>query len=256
MLLTRRGLAVFEYYLVAYKRVWRGSLFSSFVMPVMFFVGMGLAVGSYVDRGGGLDLPYHQFVGTGLIAFTGLQIAMIESAFPVLGGFKWRRTYYGIAAAPPTVDDIIVGHIGFVLLRVFVGATGFLIVMVPFGAVTSPWAVLMPLVSMLVGAAATTPMLAYSATVESPNMMSIVFRFGVLPMMLFSGVFFPIAQLPVGLQPLAYATPVWHGVELCRAAGLGEPVTWPVPAHLGYLALWVAGGFVLARARFRKRLGD
>jgi lipooligosaccharide transport system permease protein len=256
MLLTRRGLAVLEYYLVCYRRVWRGSVSSSFVMPVMFFVGMGIAVGTYVDRGGGLDLPYHQFVGTGLLAFTGLQTALIESAFPVLGGFKWRRVYYGIAAAPPTVDDIVIGHLGYVLLRVAFGATAFLIVMVPFGAVTSPWAVLMPLVAMLVGAAVTTPMLAYSATVESPNMMSIVFRFGVLPMMLFSGVFFPISQLPVGLRPLAYATPLWHGVELCRAAGLGEPTGWPVLGHIGYLALWVAVGFLLARVRFRKRLGD
>lgn len=256
MLLTRRGLAVLEYHLVGYRRVWRGSLFSSFVVPVMFFVGMGVAVGSYVDRGGGLDLPYHQFVGTGLLAFTGLQTAMIESAFPVLGGFKWRRTYYGIAAAPPTVDDIIVGHLGYVLLRVALGATAFLIVMVPFGAVTSGWAVLMPLIAMLVGSAIATPMLAYSATIDSPNLMAVAFRFGVLPMMLFSGVFFPVSQLPVGLQPLAFASPLWHGAELCRAAGLGEPTTWPVVAHLGYLALWVTVGFFLARARFRKRLGD
>jgi lipooligosaccharide transport system permease protein len=81
-----------------------------------------------------------------------------------------------------------------------------------------------------------------------------MFRFALLPMMLFSGVFFPVEQLPVGLEPVAYALPLWHGVELCRVAVVGLDPAWPVPVHVGYLALWAVGGFVLAVTRFRKRL--
>jgi lipooligosaccharide transport system permease protein len=248
------ALAVLEYQLVGYRRVWRGSVFSSFLMPVLFFLGMGVAVGSYVDRNGGLDIPYLEFIGPGLLAFTGLQIAMVDSGFPVLGGFKWRRTYYGIAAAPPRVGDIIAGHLGYVALRVAVGTTAFLIVMVLFGTVSSVWAVVMPLIAILIGMATATPMLAYSASVESPNLMAVMFRFGVLPMMLFSGVFFPVEQLPAALRPVVYVTPLWHGAELCRAAALGLGTAWPVLAHVGYLGLWVVVGYGLARARFRKRL--
>ena len=62
------------------------------------------------DRGGGLDLPYLQFIGSGLVAFAGVQIAMVEASYPVMGGFKWRRTYYGMAAAPLRIGDIVAGR--------------------------------------------------------------------------------------------------------------------------------------------------
>lgn len=247
-------MAVLEYYLTGYRRVWRGTVFTSFLLPVLFFLGMGIAVGAYVDRGGALDLPYAEFIAPGLVAFSGLQIAMTESGFPVLGAFKWRRVYYGIAAAPPRVGDIIIGQLGYISLRVAVGATAFLIVMVPFGVVRSGWSVLMPPIAILVGLAVATPMFAYSATVDSPNQVAIMFRFGLLPMMLFSGVFFPISQLPEVIQPVAYLTPLWHGVELCRSAALGLDSSAPVLVHVGYLALWVVVGYLLASARFRVRL--
>lgn len=247
-------LAVLEYFLVGYKRVWRGTVFSSFAMPVLFFLGMGVAVGAYVDRGGNLDMPYLQFIAPGLLAFAGLQIAMMESGFPVLGNFKWHKIYFGMASAPPRVSDMILGQLGYISLRVLVAASAFLLVMLPFGAIGSAWAALTPLVAVLVGLAVATPMFAYSATVQSPNLMAVMFRFGMLPMMLFSGVFFPVEQLPGLLQPLAYALPLWHGVELCRAAALGIGTAWPVLVHVGYLGVWVGVGFALARARFRKRL--
>jgi lipooligosaccharide transport system permease protein len=248
------SVAVLEYHLTGYRRVWRGTVFSSFVMPLLFFLGMGVAVGEYVDRGGGLDLPYLQFIGSGLLAFTGVQIAMIEASYPVMGGFKWHRFYFGIAAAPPRVADIVAGELGYIGLRIAISATAFLLVMLPFGAVGSAWAVVTPLVAVLVGLAVATPMFAYAATVESENLLAVMFRFALLPMMLFSGVFFPVQQLPIGLEPVAYALPLWHGVELCRAAAVGVDPAWPVPVHLGYLALWAGAGFILAVTRFRKRL--
>lgn len=248
------SVAVFEYHLAGYRRVWRGTVFSSFVMPLLFFLGMGLAVGEYVDRGGGLDLPYRQFIGSGLIAFTGVQIAMMESSYAVMGGFKWHKIYYGMAAAPLRVGDMVAGQLGYIALRIVIAAGAFLAVMVPFAAVRSVWAVLTPAVAVLVGLAVAAPMFAFSATVQSDNLLAVMFRFALLPMTLFSGVFFPVEQLPELLRPAAYALPLWHGVELCRAATLGIATAWPGPVHLGYLGLWAAGGFLLARARFHRRL--
>lgn len=248
--------AVFEYHLTEYRRVWRGSVFSSFVMPLLFFFGIGLGVGAFVDRGGGLDLPYVQFLAAGLMAFTGAQVGMIEAGFPVLGRFKWYRTYYAMANAPLRVGDMVAGQLGYIALRILVAAGAFLLVMLPFGAVGSVWALTTPLLAVLVGLAIAAPMFGYSATVNSPNTMAIMFRFGMLPMMLFSGVFFPLDQLPVLLRPLAYALPLWHGVELSRSATVGTATAWPPLVHVGYLVVWLAVGFPLAVARFRKRLGE
>jgi lipooligosaccharide transport system permease protein len=246
--------AVLEYHLVGYRRIWRSTVFSSFAAPVLFFLGMGLGVGQYVDRGGELGLPYTDFIGAGLLAYTGLMVGMMEAGFPVLGGFKWRRTYFGIAATPVRIGDVVAGQLAYVGLRILVTAAVFLLVMLPFGAVESGWAVAAPAVAVLAGLAVAAPMFGYAASVNNAHLMTPVFRFGMLPMMLFSGVFFPVDQLPAGLEPLAYASPLWHGVELSRAAVLGLPGSWPVPAHLAYLGLWLVAGYLLATARFRARL--
>jgi lipooligosaccharide transport system permease protein len=252
--MAHQAVAVLEYHLVGYRRVWRGTVFSSFLMPVLFFLGMGLAVGEYVDRAGRLDLPYQQFIGAGLLAFTGVQIAMMESSYPVLGGFKWFKTYFGMAAAPLRVGDLVAGQLGYIGLRIVIAATAFLVVMLPFGAVRSGWAVLAPAVAVLVGLAVAAPMFAFSAAIRSDSLLAVMFRFALLPMTLFSGVFYPVGQLPELLRPVVYALPLWHGVELCRAAVLGVGAAWPVPVHLGCLGLWFAGGLGLAIARFRSRL--
>ena len=58
------------------------------------------------------------------------------------------------------------------------------------------------------------------------------------------------------LRPLAYASPLWHGVDLCRAATLGVAPDWSAAGHVGYLLLWAVAGWWLARRAFTRRLID
>ncbi len=107
---------------------------------------------------------------------------------------------------------------------------------------------------MLTGLAFTTPIVAFSATQKDTNGFNALFRFGVIPLFLFSGTFFPIAQLPVILQPLAIVTPLWHGVDLCRTLALGTADVAGVLIHVAYLGAMAAAGLVLALRAFRRRL--
>jgi lipooligosaccharide transport system permease protein len=85
--------------------------------------------------------------------------------------------------------------------------------------------------------------------------MNYVFRFGAVPMMLFSGTFFPVSRLPGWLQPIAYATPLWHGVALCRGLSLGTGLSaWSVAAHVGYLVAITAAGLWAGSVTYRRRL--
>jgi lipooligosaccharide transport system permease protein len=73
-------------------------------------------------------------------------------------------------------------------------------------------------------------------------------------MFLFSGTFFPVSRLPLPLEWLAYATPLWHGVELCRMFTLGHVHVFQALGHAGYLLLFVVIGFVLAQRTYAARL--
>ncbi|MGB2567875.1 ABC transporter permease [Micromonospora citrea] len=247
------ALAVLAHYLTGYRRTWRAGVFSSFLLPTLTVVGFGLGVGAYVDRG--VDgVPYLDWIVPGLLASTAVQVAIGESTWPVFSNFQWTRTYFAQSSAPLRVGDIVAGHLGFVLFRVLTAGAAFLLVTALFGALASPWAVLtLPVVALLCLAVA-APAFAYAAVVSSDSWLAMLFRFAIIPMTLFAGVFFPVESLPDGLRPLAYATPLWHAVDLCRAATLGVPPQSSAVGHLLYLAAWAAVGWALAVRLFRRRL--
>jgi lipooligosaccharide transport system permease protein len=246
-------LAVLEYHLVGYRRTWRGSALSSFVLPLLTLLGFGLGVGSYVDSGVG-GVPYLDWIVPGLIASTAVNVAIGDSSWPVLGNFEWIKIYFAQAAAPLRVADILAGHLGFILFRVLTSSVAFLAVSALFGTLHSPSAVAALPAVLLLGLAVAAPTFAYSSTIKSDSYLSLLFRFAVIPMSLFAGVFFPVESLPAPLRALAYASPLWHGVDLCRAATLGVAPAWSVSGHVLYLAAWAVGGSLLAHARFRRRL--
>jgi lipooligosaccharide transport system permease protein len=247
------GVYVLEYHLTNYRRTWRSSALSTLVLPLLTMLGFGVGVGAYVS--GGVDgVPYLDWIVPGLIASTAMQAAIGEATWPVLGYFEWWKIYFGQAAAPLRVADILGGHLAFMLFRILLSASAFLAVAVVFGAVHSWWAPLTLVVALLVGMAVAAPTAAYSASVTSDSYLVILLRFGVLPMSLFSGVFFPVESLPEVLRWVAYALPLWHGVDLSRAAMLGTSPGWLGLVQALYLLAWCAAGWWLALARFRRRL--
>ncbi|MEV4637593.1 ABC transporter permease [Actinoplanes sp. NPDC049548] len=244
---------VLEYHLVSYRRIWRSSVLSSFVLPLLTMLGFGVGVGAYVT--GGVDgVPYLDWMVPGLIASTAMQIAIGDSSWPVLGGFEWQRIYFGQAAAPLRVADILDGHLLFIVFRTLTSCTAFLLIATAFGTMHSWWALATLPVAALVGLSVATPTFAYAAAIRSDSYLAILFRLGVIPMSLFSGVFFPVESLPGALRWIAWASPLWHGVDLSRAATLGTAPDWSAVGHLLYLALWAAAGWLLAHRQFRRRL--
>jgi lipooligosaccharide transport system permease protein len=249
-------LPVFAHRFALYVRTWRGSVFSSFLLPIMFLLGMGFSVGSYVDRGGALGMPYVDYIAPALLASTAFQIAIGEATWPILGAFQWIRTYHAMRASPLRPRDLVGGEVLYIWLRAGTSAAGFLLVMTLFGVVRS-WAGLATVpVAMLLAVASCTPVLAYAATITNDNMFAFLFRFAVIPMTLFSGVFFPIEQLPVVVRWIAYASPLWHGVELCRAATLDTATALGWFGHVACLTAWAVAGYLLACRQYARKLTD
>ena len=247
------ALAAFEYNLVGYRRTWRGSVFSSFMLPLLTMLGFGVGVGAYVQSGVA-GVPYLEYVVPGLIASTAMQVAIGDSSWPVLGNFEWTKIYFAQAAAPLRVGDIVSGLMLVITFRVLTSVIAFLGIAALFGAVPSAWGVLTLPIAVLLGIAVAAPTIAYSATIRSDSYVVLLFRFAVIPMALFAGVFFPVEAMPAALRWLAYVSPLWHGVDLSRAATLGAAPAWSVTGHVLYLLLWAAVGWWLALWRFRKRL--
>jgi lipooligosaccharide transport system permease protein len=108
--------------------------------------------------------------------------------------------------------------------------------------------------AVLTGAAFAAAVTAYTARLKNETGLSTLFRFGIIPLFLFSGTFFPISQLPDWIEPLAYATPLFHGVSLCRGLALDLPFEAHWVISVAYLAAWVAVGAWLSLRVMQRRL--
>ena len=247
---------VFGSWLTAYKRTWRGSIFGRFLSPLMFLLSLGVGLGSLVDKStGGVDgVPYLKFVVPGILAAQAMWVAMGESTYPVMGAIRWNAKYHAMLATPVGIDDVLLGHLIYVAMQV-TGATAIFIAMAAlFGSFSSWWVLLCLPITVLTGMAFAVPVFAFSAKQETDGGFNILFRFIMTPLFLFSGIFFPVSQLPAFMRPIAWVMPLWHGVEANRSLALGSPELAVVAGHAAYLLAVIAFGGWLARRAFTKRL--
>ena len=248
--------AVMAHHLTVYRRTWKGSIIGRFLSPLFFLLSMGLGLGTLVDAGaGGVDgVPYLEYVVPGIVAVQAMWLSFGESTYAVMGYIKWNQMYAAMLATPLRVVEVLGGHLAVVAVHLAVATAIFVAVAALFGAFTSWWVLLAVPVGVLTGMAFAVPTFALSATLENDNGFSMLYRFVVTPLMLFSGTFFPIEQLPAVLQPVAWATPLWHGVELSRDAATGTSPGWVGAAHLAVLLAYTGVGWALAERQFTRRL--
>ena len=252
----------FQCWLTVYRRIWRSSIWSSVLGPLFYLGALGLGLGSLVNRHGPAataslgGVSYLAFVAPAILASGAMNAAMSEASYPVFGSVKWNKIYIGAQASPLRPSDIFRGHLMFMTMRIAMNSALVTMFLWVFGAARSAWVVMAWPAAVLTGLAFAAPVAAWAITVKQANSFAYVFRFGLMPLMLFSGTFFPLSQLPGWLRALAYATPLWHGVALCRAFSLGYAVDDPLGmlGHAAYLAVLAAAGIWAGARTYRRRL--
>lgn len=238
---------VFEHRWLQYRRTFRSSVFSSFLSPVLFLTAMGLGLGSFVSSSAVDDIggvSYLVFLAPGLLAATAMQSASFEATFPIMGGLVWNKVFHAMYATPISARDIALGNLAWIGARLILISAVFTLVMFLFGAVSSPLVVLAIPAATLTGLAFAAPIAAFSATQKTPDRFTAIFRFGITPLFLFSGTFFPLESLPEAVRPLAWITPLYHGGVLTRGLSLGTALDDPLLTlvHLGVLVAFIAVG--------------
>lgn len=244
------------YHWVLFKRSFRGAMVSRFLLPVLFLASMGLGVGSLVDSSsGGVDgIPYLLYVVPGLVMVTAMNVGVGELTYPVMGFLKWNEFYRAIINTPHRVWDLLLAHWIMIAFNLVISAGAFTVVAALFGGVRSWWALLGIPIAVLTGMAFSTPLFILAAKSSVDSIYAALYRLVVTPLMLFSGAFFPVEQLPGWMQPIAWATPLWHGIELGRAAFLGGPVPGLWLVHVIVLIAYIGVGALFAGRAIQDKL--
>jgi lipooligosaccharide transport system permease protein len=159
-----------------------------------------------------------------------------------------------MTAAPLTVRNVVTGLTLWFAIRLTLVCAVFAAVAVVFGAMGVGPAIVMTPVAVLTGLAFALPIAAFTATQRTDQVFPVINRFVIIPLFIFSGTFFPIDQLPVLLQPVAWLTPLWNGVALARAIGLGSVDPALAAWNLLVLVTYCVIGLAAASITFRRRL--
>lgn len=242
---------------LVYKRLWHRSLAFGFLQPVLFLTAMGIGIGALLtpqslEAFGGAD--YIDWLGPGLLAAMAMQTATFESTYPIMNKIMWGRNYEAMLSTPVSIRSIVGGELAWGAFRIGTLATIFLVVLALFGIPRSPMAILAVPVAVLVGVAFSACLIAFTATQKNDVGFSAIFRFVINPLFLFSGTFFPLTQLPDAARAIAWATPLFHGVELIRGAILDQLDPLTALLHLAYLLVMFGIGAWFAERNLTKRM--
>lgn len=241
--------------LTVWSRVWRGDVFSSFVLPVLFLGAMGIGLGGLVDEASGdVDgLSYLEFLSPGLLVVSGLMMATGYGLWNVMAGHKWLGYYAAMVATEMEPRDAIVGQALFVGVRNAVASVCFLVVAAALGGVRSWWAPVAIVPSVLVAMLFFLAAAAHSSARDSDSSFPVIMRLGVQPVFLLSGTFFPVENLPDPATALAWLLPTWHAAEAARMATTGrlDPL---FAVHLAVLVAGVCATVPIAARSLTRRL--
>jgi len=236
---------------------WGIILFEAVINPTLYLVSIGIGVGSLIDANNGVNgVSYLTFLAPALLASAAIQGSTDEVIFPVMEGFKWNRTFFGMRSTTLTAQQISRGVFLAAMARAILSIVIYWTILYLFGALESKTAWLAIPAALLAGAAMGAVMLAMAAKIENENyFFTLVGRFIMIPMFLFSGTFYPLTQMPVYLQFFGWISPLWHASELGRYLTYDYPLSGvQLSVHVVVLAGMVVIGLFLSARIFAKRL--
>ncbi len=230
-------------------------IFSGFVEPVLYLLGIGFGIGSLVKNvplGDGHSVSYAVFVAPALMASSAMNGAIYESTFNLFYKLRYMKTFEAVISTPVGVEDATLGEVVWAIGRGSLYSVGFVVVMLALGLVASPWAILAVPAAILVGFAFAALGAAVTTFVRQWQDLDTV-QLALQPMFLFSATFFPVTVYPPALRLVVEWTPLYRGIDLIR--GLTTGAVGPVLlGDAAYLFVMGAIGVTIAALRLRSRL--
>ena len=229
--------------------------------PVLYLVSIGLGLGSFIDQNAGSagvdGVSYLTVLAPALLATAAIQGALDESVYPTLEGFKWNKIFFSMNATPLSGNHIAMGVFFNSLIRTIFTTVLYWLVMLAFGVLESPRAWLAIFTAVMAGAAFGAFMQALAGLLENENLFfTLVERFIVMPLFLFSGTFYPLSSMPFFLQWIGWISPLWHATELGRWLTYGSEIsTQMLFVHFIFLNSIFVVGLIASRRIFTRRLG-
>jgi lipooligosaccharide transport system permease protein len=240
----KRAFRVWQRHAKVYTKLYRSSIALNFVEPVLYLAALGLGLGAYVREINGI--PYVNFIAPGIIASSAMFAATYECSYGTYVRMTYQKTFDAILATPVNADDLIAGEMMWGASKSVLYGMIIMVVISVFGLVNSPLVLLVIPLLFVGGLIFAEISLVFVAIVPGIDSFNYFYTLLMTPMFLFSGIFFPVDGLPPLVVKIAYFTPLYHLVNICRGLSSGD-----LFASLADAAWLVIVALVIAPYAFR-----
>ncbi|HTY76036.1 MAG TPA: ABC transporter permease [Candidatus Nanoarchaeia archaeon] len=236
--------------------------------PILYLAAFGFGLGALFGAGGHIPglgtMTYIQYIGPGLIAIAVMYGSFYECTYASFVRMYYQKTFDAIIATPVSVEEVIAGELLWGASRATINGTIVLAVVAAFGLVSSPWALLVPVVAFFGGLLFASLGMCFTALASGIDFFNFPTFLFITPMFLLSGTFFPINVVPnaYALEVVALSVfPLTHIVDMSRGlmsgnigslAGLSSTDMWAL--SIVWVALVSLLFFVLSIYLMKKKL--
>ena len=246
-----RWLPVWRRNMLVWRKLMGPALLGNVIEPLLYLLALGYGLGMFIGEMEGVD--YLTFLASGFICASAMNSASFEGLYSVYTRMAVQRSWEGMLAAPLDIDDVLMGELIWTATKSLISCSVILLVAWLMGAVPGAWAIMALPLLFLLGLCFGAMALVITAISKSYDFFMYYFTLLVTPMFLFSGVFFPLDQLPQMVQWVSMILPLTHGVELVRPLMIGEPLD-NIWQHILILCVYIACCFYISLVLFRSRL--
>jgi lipooligosaccharide transport system permease protein len=237
-------------YLV-WKKLAIASMIGNLADPMIYLFGLGLGLGLMVGHVDGVS--YIAFLAAGTVASSVMMSSSFEAMYSGFSRMHVQRTWEAIMHTPLTLGDIVLGEIVWAASKSVLSGVAIMLVAGALGYANFPSMLIALPVIVLTGLAFASTAMVITALAPSYDFFMFYQTLALTPMLLLSGVFFPIAQLPAFAQHVTQALPLFHAVELIRPAMLARPFDG-FGVHIAVLIAYAIVPFFLCAWLFRRRM--
>jgi lipooligosaccharide transport system permease protein len=205
---------------MVYTKLYKSSIALNFVEPVLYLTALGLGLGAFVKDINGV--PYINYIAPGIIASSSMFATVYECTYGTFVRMTFQKTFEAILATPVGIDELIAAELFWGATKSMFYGSIIMIVIAAFGLVDSEFIILAIPILFLSGMIFAEISMIFTAIVPGIESFNYVFTLVMTPMFLFSGIFFPIDGLPPLISKIAYFTPLYHLVNICRSFAAGK----------------------------------
>jgi len=216
----RRAFIVWQRHWLVYTKLYKTSFALNFIEPALYLVAMGFGLGAFVQNIHGQ--PYIQFIAPGIVASSSVFAAVYECTYGTYIRMTFQKTFDAILATPVNLDELVAGELIWGATKSVIFGITIMFVIALFGLVSS-WRIVLAIPFVFLGGLIFAELsVLFCAIVPGIDSFSYFYTLFMTPLFLFSGIFFPLDAMPPMVARLAFISPLYHLVNICRAFSAGS----------------------------------